>query len=658
MKTAVDPITAEICRNYLETVSQEMSATVENTAMSPIFTLNHDYSCGVFYTTPRNPPGLRPTPENPQDFPGAAGLDSGAPRDAGWTAAPDLAKAGPDRDGAALASDMPDVQLLARDLAVPVHIFASLESVRMVFRYFRDDIRPGDVFLVADPYMGGTHCPDWTIMKPIFIPTPTDSSGTPGPDRPAFFPCVRGHINDVGGPVPGGYNVNAREVWQEGFRISPVRIVDQGTPVRDLWEVILANTRVPHEVRGDLHAMVGACTVGHRRIEELIRKYGAEAVEASVEYILRYSEVQLRARIHQWPDGTYHHVEYVDHDYAGHRDVPIHVTVAIHGDSLTVDFTGSSGEVEGFINSPPGNSASQVFTAITAMCPDIPVNSGFFRPIRMVLPEASVVKPRPPAPVGHCTLVPGTTIIDAVMKAFEQVVPERVGTAACDLNNARCFGVDSRTGRYFISGDLNATPMSAGGAHGTDGWGAWAATFCALRLPPLEMYELQFPYFYYLAEYATDTAAPGRWRGAPALHFRRRQTDDMRVTIYNGSYRHSLAGYAGGKRGAGNYWLIREGAPDELKVTECCLAEPLPRGSLLFAQSGGGGGWGDPLARDPQEVLDDWLDEVVSLEVAARDYGVVIDPSTRTVDVEKTAALRAQARHARDRSPSSPLMPP
>jgi N-methylhydantoinase B len=210
------------------------------------------------------------------------------------------------------------------------------------------------------------------------------------------------------------------------------------------------------------------------------------------------------------------------------------------------------------------------------------------------------------------------------------------------VNGARVFGVDAATGRYWVGSDLGATAMSAGGARGTDGWGAWAATFCALRLPPLEMFEVYYPYRYMISEYARDTAAPGQWRGAPAMHYRRRHTDRMRCTIYNASYRHPLAGYAGGHRGAGNYWVIREGAPDELLVTESCYAEPLPEGSLLFAQSGGGGGWGDPLDRAPEAVLDDWLDDLVSLESARRDYGVVIDAGREAVDAPATRAERAR----------------
>jgi N-methylhydantoinase B len=576
-----DLITVEIIRNYLEAVSQEISATVENTAMSPIFSLTHDYSCGVTY----------------------------------W--------------------DGQDVHLVARDLSLPVHIFAAIDSVRMIFDCFKGDINEGDVFLVADPYMGGSHCPDWTVIKPVVFD-----------GHPMLQTCVRGHVIDVGGPVPGNYYPGAREVWQEGFRVPPIRLVSQGQPVRDLWEVVLANTRLPEDVRGDLRAMVGACTVGERRLGEAVAKYGLAAVKASINYMLEYSEVQLRSQISGWPDGTVEHTEFVDHDFAGNDDIPIRVSVTVRGDSLVLDFTGTSAQVPGFINSPPGNTLSQVLTPITSLCPEIPVNSGFFRPIEVVLPEGSILNPEPPAPVGHCTLCPGTTVIDAVMKAFEQVIPELVGSSTADMHSARCFGRNTGTGKFWVAPDMSATPMSAGAAYQTDGWGAWSSPFCALRLPPQEDYEARYPYLYLLSEYSIDTAAPGQWRGAPSFHYRRRNLDEMRCSVYNSGYRHSLSGFLGGKRGAGNYWILRERSPDELAVTDACYAEVLPKGSLLFAQSGARGAWGDPLDRDPILVLEDWLEEIVSLDGARRDYGVVIDPEKFAVDENAQLATGcSQGRH-------------
>ena len=173
-----------------------------------------------------------------------------------------------------------------------------------------------------------------------------------------------------------------------------------------------------------------------------------------------------------------------------------------------------------------------------------------------------MVNCRPPAPVGHSTVCIGSDIMEAVMKAFEQVVPALVGSANIDLVNVRVFGTNSRSGRFFVASDMTATAMSAGGANGTDGWGGYAAPFCALKLPSLEMYEQQYPYLYIQVEYATDTAAPGKFRGAPALHYRRRMLDPVRAIVYNQGWRHPMQGYNGGRAGAGNYFILNEGSPE------------------------------------------------------------------------------------------------
>ena len=277
---------------------------------------------------------------------------------------------------------------------------------------------------------------------------------------------------------------------------------------------------------------------------------------------------------------------------------------------------------------------------MVSICPDIPVNSGYFRAVEVKLPSASVVNCQPPMPVGHSTVCIGSDIMEAVMKAFENAVPERVGAADIDLCNFRVYGTNSKTGDFFLAGDLNVTPMSAGGTYGVDGWGGWAAPFCALKLPPLEMYEWQFPFRYIQMEYATDTAAPGRWRGAPATWYRRRMLDATHCIAYTQGYRHTMQGYCGGKPGAGNVFVVNEGLPEELRVEEACYNVPMPPGAILYAQSGAGGGWGDPFERDPERVRADVRRGYVSLEAARRDYGVVLDPGNFAIDWPATEQLR------------------
>jgi N-methylhydantoinase B len=582
-----DLVTAEIVRNYLETVSGEMGTIVENTATSPIFSEAHDYSTGIFYYDARG------------------------------------------------------INLVARAQAIPVHIFAALTSVETALAAFSESIKPGDTFFVSDPYFGGSHIPDWTIVQPVL------HNG-----KPLFFASVRGHLNDVGGCAPGGYNTEAREIWHEGFRCSPVKIYEDGKPVKDIFNLIVSNTRQKEALSGDLQAMVGASIVGARRVEEIIAKYGVESVSRSVDYALDYSEARLRAEIGSWPDGIYHGESILDHDFANGGPVPVRATVEVKGDSLIIDLNGSHGQVPGFCNSVYANTISNIYSSLVAICPDIPVNSGYFRPVQIKLPSHSVVNADSPAPVGHSTVCIGSDIMEAVMKAFEHIVPQKVGSANIDLCNFRVFGINSRTGKYFLSGDINTSAASSGGVYGVDGWGGWAAPFCALKLPPLEMYESEFPFQYLQMEFVTDTAAPGRWRGAPAVHYRRRVLDPVRGIGYVQGLHHPMQGYCGGKSGAGNYFVVNEGLPSEVFVEAACYNLEMPAGSVLFAQSGGGGGWGDPLERDPDAVLEDVLNELVSIAGAERDYGVVIDRSTMQVNREQTLGLRVRRKTAADASES------
>jgi N-methylhydantoinase B len=582
-----DRITAEIVRNYLESVCGEMSMVVENTSISPIFSETHDYSTGIFFAENKS------------------------------------------------------ISLVARAQSVPVHIFAALTSVETVLDIYDDDVNEGDLFFASDPYYGGSHIPDWTIVNPVFVD-----------GRPVFFTSVRGHVNDVGGCAPGGYNTIAREIWQEGFRVPPVKLRDRGELVEDIWNLIVSNTRTKDDIAGDLNAMVGGCVIAARRLEELVSKYGADTVTRSVEYVLDYSENRLRAEISKWPDGTYHGESILDHDYAGGGEVPVKAAVTITDSDLHIDLSGSHPQVPGFVNSVATNTISNIYSSLVALCPDIPVNSGYFRPFKITLPPKSVVNCEAPAPVGHSTVCIGSDIMEAVMKAFEQVVPDLVGSANIDLGNVRVYGTNRKAGRFFVGSDITATAMSAGGAKGTDGWGGYAAPFCALKLPSLEMYERQYPYQYIQVEYAIDTAAPGEWRGAAALHYRRRMLDPVKCIVYNQGYKHTMQGYLGGAPGAGNYFVLDENGPDETKITDACFDVAVPAGGVIFAQSGAGGGWGSPLDRATEAVLRDVRNEIVSFDGAKRDYGVVIDPETMSVDAEATEAERAE-RRAKDGVPNS-----
>jgi N-methylhydantoinase B len=578
-----DIITAEIIREYLETVSKEISKTMENTSVSVVFSEAHDYSTGVFHY------------------------------------------------------DGTEVALLSRANSQPIHIYASVTSVEDLLRFFKYNLNEGDIVLATDPYHGGSHIPDWTLMKPVFYR-----------NKPVFFPAVRAHMIDVGGPVPGGYNSFATDIWQEGFRLAPMKICEKGEMRRDVLRMLSANNRVPTVMEGDLNAMIGACKVGEERIIRLVNKYGLDTVLKAIEYILAYSERRVRSEIASWPDGEYVGESILDQDFNGSDDVNVRVRLKVKGDRCTVDLGGSHPQTRGFVNSVAGNTKSWVYTEFSVVMPDVPINSGFFRAIDIHIPEGTVVNPVAPAPVGNSTVCIGSDIGQATMKALEKIVPEKTGSAFIDLTVDCFYGRDSRhDDEMFITFDYSATPTASGGACGTDGWGAFSAPHASLKIPPYELMEIQFPVIYYQGEYVIDTAAPGRWRGSPSHWMQRAATTDPTVNnIYVQAARHPLQGFAGGHPGAGNACVLDYKGPNERSAGGVAFGYLQQQGEILLAKKQGGGGWGDPLERDPEAVLRDVLDEYVSVEGAERDYGVIIDVHNWKVDEAATTQRRTQRRAA------------
>ncbi|MBI4446285.1 MAG: hydantoinase B/oxoprolinase family protein [Acidobacteria bacterium] len=580
----VDVITCEVIRDYMETVASEIFRTLIRSAMSVMFNEAHDCSAGVFYY------------------------------------------------------DGEEVNLISRANSMPVHLYGCFSSVKECLKYFKGDLNDGDVILVSDPYHGGTHICDYTMLKPVFYQ-----------GKPIFFPSVRGHFLDVGAPYPGSANPMATEVHQEGFRFPPLKVYEKGELRRDVWQMLVANTRLKHIYEGDLNAMIGSCRVGENRLQRLVAKYGFDIVLEAVHYILDASERKFRNEISKWPDGTYSGQSVLDTDFHGQKDINVNVKITVQGDGIVVDFSGSHPQTQGLINSVPGNTLSYVFMAFTALCPDIPVNSGFFRPIRTILPEGSVVNPHSPAPAAIATICIGADIGEAMMNALAKLAPERVGTISLDLCIFGAWGMDPRYQSFFVTYDYNGSPISTGGALGCDGWGGWAAPVSAVQMESMEQMETKYPLLYLQGEYVMDGAAPGKWRGAPAFHMQRTPYGVASPVMHDiwiqKSTRYALKGYAGGAPGRGNYSIVYFDSPKGFKVDGHFMG-PLDGGEIVFFQSGGGGGWGSPLERDPKLVLQDIQNELVSTEAARSEYGVVLTGDC--VDEEKTAELRNALKNKKD----------
>lgn len=582
-----DPITAEIVRNYLATAAEQFYEIICRTSPNP--GVNEAKDCGA----------------------GIYGYD-------GTT-----------------------TKLVSR-AGIIAHSFALNTSSQACLDHFRGDLHPGDALLVGDSYHGGSHLGCWSVVVPIFFD-----------GRPRFLTAARLHIMDQGAPAPGIVNPDTRDIWHEGLRVPPLRLFERGERRRDVWDWLAANTRLPDTVQADVEAMIGACQVGERAIRELVERYGMDTVEESLEWIFGHSEQKFREQIRQWSDGVYRSQFFVDTDYQDHRDLKIEVAVTIDDDRMHFDFTGTDAQTDGLVNSAKTNSIAYVCVVLSVLCPEIPINAGYFEPLSFELPEGTLVNPTSPAATVLGTIVAGGQIGQAVMKACEQFAPKRVGNASIDIANTYVIGRDEREQRFqshgddermFFFFDGSMVAMSNSAAYGVDGWGAWATPFSVARPANHEVSELQSPTLYLQAEFTTDSAAPGQWRGTPALTMRRidRGASGTRATFNAQSLIYPLPGYAGGYEGAGNFYVVNEGEPDERICGEFPIAHEYDPTKPVFSQSGGGGGWGDPLDRDPAAVLDDVLDEYVSVEGAKHDYGVIIEPGEWTVNVAATERERAE----------------
>jgi N-methylhydantoinase B len=561
---ARDPITLSVIYNRLLTINAEMGVTMINTSISPIFAEVHDFSCAI----------------------------------CDW-----------------------DNRIVAQIDGVPSHTASAMEAVKAVSREFGRDIHPGDVFVLNDPYLGGTHLPDITIMKPIFYEGSLQ-----------FIGINRAHHGDVGGMEPGSYAPGARELFHEGLRIPALRIYREDRPIQDVVNLIRINTRMPDALWVDMKAQVASCRVAEKRILELLDKYGVQKTRQTIEDIHRYAERRMRLQIGRLQDGVYEGESCLDSDGFSDQPIRIKVAITIRGEEAWVDFAGSAPQVTGFVNSPMANTATCVYVAFltTVTTPDIPHNEGVYRPIHISAPEGSVVNPRFPAPVASCTLDTACAILEACWKALAQVLPERVPAGWNRWNGPTITGVDPRTGSFYVMFGFNGFG-GAGGMPGMDGrhYIGDGIDLGGLIAPNIETNESDYPHVTEFNEFTTDSCGAGKFRGGCGARYRIRL--------------HPPYGLFGGRPGSCNLAFVNEGQPGqrELAAKE---AVRLKEGDTYTSYPSGGGGWGDPLGRDPEAVRLDARGEIISPASAREVYGVVLEGEGLEVNAKKTDELRARLR--------------
>jgi N-methylhydantoinase B len=550
----------------------------------------------------------------------------------------------------------PAGNLISQGLCLPMHMGSFPPTAEAVLRRFGAEIREGDVYMTNDPYVGGgTHLPDIYVFKPIF------HEGTL-----LGFAAAIGHQTDIGGRVAGGNACDNTEIFQEGLRIPPMRLFRDGVLDEALMELLCLNVRLPDKVRGDVMATVAACTRGERGVRGLARRHGADALLAGMAALLDYTERMTRAEIGALADGRWTFEDYLDDD--GFSDDPIRIccTIVKQGTDLSVDFAGSSPQVRGSINLPFSMTQSCTWACVRCiMDRDLPTNTGFMRVLKVSAEPGTVVFPTSPAPVAARGLT-AMRATEAIWGALAQMLPGRV--FACGAQGdfgVTIAGYDRASQPFVLLEFLFGTWGGRPGKDTNDGLSSLAVNYSN---SPVEVIESEQPVRIERYGFRTDSGGPGRFRGGVGMMrtYRLTGVEDAVLQVRSDRQKHAPYGLQGGRPGAfAANWLggagrAREQLPGKFMRT-------FLRGELYEAVLAGGGGWGDPLERDPDSVRDDVLDGKVSARAARADYGVVLvsdaaevvadaDVSMNlAVDAGATSRLRAELRVRRDAAPAGAL---
>ena len=448
------------------------------------------------------------------------------------------------------------------------------------------------------------------------------------------------HHTDVGGRVPGSNASDSTEIFQEGLRIPALKLFEAGVPNDTLFKMIDINVRLPDRVIGDLKAQFAACRTGARELGKMFDRYGAEMTSTYFAELLDYAERMTRAEISAWPDGTYSFTDYIDDDGFNDEPLPIAVAITVHGDSVTVDYEGSAPQVPAALNSTKSYTNSCTYLSVRCCLKgDIPNNAGVFRAINVNAPEASIVNPKIPAAVAARALT-GYRVVDAMFGALAQIVPDRVPAAGEGGNTVVCLGGYKEDGAPFIIVDMICGAW--GGRPDKDGIEAITNPSQNLSNTPVETMESQHPVR--VEEYAlvADSCGAGKWRGglgvarsyrllAPEAGLQLR-ADRMKILPY---------GLAGGGPATGAINEITTDAGEHIDLPSK-INRRMAQGDLVRHVQPGGGGFGDPLTRDPDRVARDVWNTKISAAYAREHHRVVVDPDTGVLDAAATTALRAQ----------------
>ncbi|MBA3841840.1 MAG: hydantoinase B/oxoprolinase family protein [Actinobacteria bacterium] len=551
-RPAPDPITQQIVGNALASIADEMATTIFRTAHSTVVRDGMDFS-------------------------------------------------------AALCD--PNGETVAQAVTVPFHLGAVPHAMSCLLAKWGHALRPGDVFVMNDPFDGGIHLQDIFVFKPVF-------SG----ETLIGFATTTAHHGDVGGRLPGSAACDNTEIFQEGIRLPWLRLYDRGEPVDAIFEVIRANVRIPRMTLGDLSAQVAATSVAERELQALARRYGVERLAELMTDLVEHTERLVRQEIASWPDGSATFTDYLDSDGIERRDVRITATVTIAGDELTADLTDCAPMVAGALNSTRSFIQACVYQAVrAALAVEIPNTSGAFRPIRVLTTPGTVVEVVMPG-ASSMRGVTGFRALDAIQGALAQLVPSRVGAAGEGGNTLAVFGANrpDGSGRFIfyelVVGTWGGTPQ----ADGNDGLTNPASLAANI---PVEVAESEFPILVERYGLVPDSGGAGKHRGGLAIErVWRCLTPETSLIVRSDRAAHAPYGLQGGLPGVVSSNLLLR--PDGTKVVlPSMFSTTIGVDEVFVHRTAGGGGWGDPAERDPQRIAEDVADGKVTRAAALADYG-------------------------------------
>jgi N-methylhydantoinase B len=515
------------------------------------------------------------------------------------------------------------------DLAVFVGLLEF--SVTAILERYAGEIEPGDVFIMNDPFTGGTHFNDVGVARPVF-----DDSGVAG------FVAVCGHWPDVGGQEPGSFVANAREHFQEGLRLPPMKLYQAGKPNRAVFDTIASNMRIPRDRLGDLRAQSGATTIGETRLRELASRYGWAGVKEAMDATMAHSESLLRSKIALFPDGVYEGEDFVDMESLDRPNPKrVHVRLTVEGDGMTFDFSKSDSQSLSAANGTYSSTSSAVYVTVKSLFPEVPMNHGCFVPLKVVASPGTIVNAQPPRAISSMAATVYEKVIGSCLLALAEASPEKAVGCPYNLINLTIGG--SQDGRDYV-----AYLYSEGGFGGRatkDGPAGLVSLYGGgAKITPVEVTERRYPIEFEEWSLWPDSGGPGKFRGGVGSRKTFRLTGgSARLSCLGDREKYPPFGVLGGKSASTQSLVFNEGGDGEKNISLRAVGYELAAGDRVTVVAAGGGGYGDPYSRDPEAVARDVVKGYVTPERAGRDYGVVVTAGG-IIDDAATAELRLGGR--------------